>query len=80
MHNLMLQPATHMIDSREVADMVEKRHDHLIRDIEVYISAMNQNPNLRNATDTYFQASSYTTQPGGRAYKCFLVTRMGTSE
>ena len=29
--------ATLTIDSREVATMIEKRHDHLIRDIKKYV-------------------------------------------
>ena len=29
-----------VIDSREVAEMVEKRHDHLLRDITGYIKIM----------------------------------------
>ena len=34
------------VDSREVAEMVGKRHDHLIRDIKGYIEVLEENPNL----------------------------------
>lgn len=39
-----------VVDSREVAEMVGKRHDHLIRDIEGYIEILRQNPNLGNGS------------------------------
>lgn len=39
-------------DSREVAVMTGKRHDHLVRDIDGYIEVLNQNPNL--GTDNFF--------------------------
>ncbi len=32
------------IDSREVAEWVEKRHDHLCRDIAGYIAALTNTP------------------------------------
>ena len=32
------------LDSREVAVMLNKRHDHLFRDIDTYISYLGQNP------------------------------------
>ena len=34
------------INSREVAEMVEKEHFHLMRDIKTYIDAIKDNPNL----------------------------------
>ncbi|MDR4984629.1 Rha family transcriptional regulator [Bacillus cereus] len=34
------------IDSLEVAGMIGKRHDHLIRDIDNYVSVLSQNPKL----------------------------------
>ncbi|MBG9772941.1 ORF6C domain-containing protein [Brevibacillus laterosporus] len=63
-----------LADSREVAEMVEKRHDHLIRDIEGYVAVLDQNPNL--GTDHFFIESSYTSGTGKR-YKCYLLTRKG---
>ncbi len=62
------------LDSREVADMVEKRHADLLRDIEVYLGYLGQNADLRS--DEFFLESSY--QAGtGKEYKCYLITKKG---
>lgn len=62
------------LDSREVAEMVGKRHDHLVRDIDGYITVLNQNPNL--GADSFFTESTY--QSGtGKSYRYYLVTKMG---
>ncbi|MBE1554762.1 Rha family transcriptional regulator [Sporosarcina limicola] len=61
-------------DSREVAEMVEKRHSDLIRDIESYKEVMDQNAKLRS--DDFFLESAY--QAGtGKSYKCFMLTKLG---
>lgn len=62
------------LDSREVAEMVGKRHSDLLRDIETYISYISQNANLRY--DDFFLESSYRAGTG-RTYKCYQVTRKG---
>lgn len=62
------------LDSREVAEMVGKRHSDLLRDIETYISYISQNANLRY--DDFFLESSYRAGTG-KAYKCYQVTRKG---
>lgn len=62
------------VDSREVAEMVGKRHDHLVRDIENYQSVILQNPNL-GAAD-FFVESSYTAN-NNNTYKHYLLTRKG---
>lgn len=46
------QPA---LDSREVAEMVGKRHDHLIRDVKNYIEHISTNPNL-GALDFFIES------------------------
>lgn len=68
---------TLVADSREVAEMVGKRHDHLIRDIQGYceILAAQQNPNL--GTANFFIESTYQTEDGGRSYPCYLLTKKG---
>lgn len=60
-------------DSRDVADMVDKRHDNLLRDIEGYKAVLDQSSNLRTAD--FFIESSYVS--AGREYKSFLLTRRG---
>ncbi|ASE35356.1 Rha family transcriptional regulator [Mammaliicoccus sciuri] len=62
------------VDSREVAEMIGKRHDHLVRDIGNYFDVILQNPNL--GADDFFVESSY--QAGtGKQYKHYLLTKKG---
>ena len=61
-------------DSRQVAELVDKRHDHLVRDIERYISAISTNPNL-GALD-FFVESGYVDRKG-ETRKCYLLTKKG---
>lgn len=62
------------LESREVAEMVGKRHAHLVRDIENYQGALGQNPKL--VSDDFFIESSY--QSGtGKYYKNYLLTKKG---
>ncbi|MBC1306863.1 Rha family transcriptional regulator [Listeria booriae] len=63
-----------LIDSREVAEMIGKRHADLLRDIETYVTYIGQNAELRS--DDFFTESSY--QAGtGKPYKCYNLTKMG---
>jgi phage regulator Rha-like protein len=66
------------IDSREVAEMVEKDHKHLLRDIDNYVQIM-ESPTLGNGltvhvTD-FFVAGFYVSND--RQYRRYLVTRKG---
>lgn len=61
-------------DSRQVAEMISKRHDHLIRDIDNYVSVISQNPKL--GADSFFVKSSYKAGTG-KTYPCYLLTRKG---
>ncbi|QAS52416.1 ORF6C domain-containing protein [Halobacillus litoralis] len=72
--NLVTQNGQVLADSREVAEMTGRRHDHLIRDIDGYFAVLNQNPDL--GADQFFMKSTY--QSGtGRNYKRYLLTRKG---
>lgn len=62
------------LDSREVAEMVGKRHSDLLRDIDTYINYIGQNANLRS--DEFFLEGSYMAGTG-KGYKCYLVTKKG---
>lgn len=64
----------HVLDSREVADMVGKRHANLIRDIENYIEVMGQNSKL--SSDDFFIEQTYTAGTG-KQYKRYDVTKKG---
>ena len=63
-----------VLDSREVAEMIDVRHDNLIRTIENYINVISQTPKLR--VDKYFIESTYTAGTG-KAYKCYNITKLG---
>src|SRR5699024_8944629 len=49
------------LDSREVAEMVEKRHANLIRDIETYINYLN---NSKMSSLDFFIPSTYIDSKG----------------
>lgn len=61
-------------DSREVAELIDKTHAHLCRDIDSYVNILYQNPKLDS--DNFFIESSYTAGTG-KAYKCYLLTKKG---
>lgn len=64
----------YFVDSREVAEMVDKRHANLVRDIENYLLVLGQNSKL--SSDEFFVESSY--QAGtGKFYKHYLLTKKG---
>ncbi|KKX54443.1 Rha family transcriptional regulator [Brevibacillus borstelensis] len=63
-----------LVDSREVAEMIGKQHRNLLRDIDGYVSILNQNSNL--SSDQFFIESSYEAGTG-KSYKCYLLTRKG---
>lgn len=64
----------YVIDSRIVAEMVDKRHADLLRDIEIYISYLSHNADLRS--DDFFIEDSYLAGTG-KPYKCYFLTRKG---
>lgn len=64
-----------LVDSREVAEMIGKRHDHLIRDIQGYIKVISNNPDL--GTSNFFIESSYKQAGNGKENPCYLLTKKG---
>lgn len=61
-------------DSRQVAEMIGKRHADLMRSIDGYVEVLGQNAKLRS--DNFFVKSSY--QAGtGKTYPCYKLTRKG---
>lgn len=66
------------IDSREVAEMLEKEHKYILRDIEGTDKVVGIIPTLESANlhyQDYFIESTY--KSGTREYKCYLCTKMG---
>ena len=66
-------------DSRQVAVMVDKRHDNLVRDIDGYYKTISENINSQPSklrADYYFKKSSYKAGTG-KTYPCYLISKMG---
>ena len=61
-------------ESREVAEMIGKRHAHLLRDIQKYQEVINTNPVLDSAS--FFRGSTYL-DTQNQVRPCFLLTRKG---
>lgn len=68
----MLQSLT--LESREVANMLGKRHSDLLRDIAVYIDAISTNADLRSLD--FFVESQYK-DAKGEMRPCYSLTRRG---
>ncbi|MCX4078201.1 Rha family transcriptional regulator [Bacillus subtilis] len=64
----------YLIDSRDVAEYIDKRHDHLLRDIKKYIDVILTNPNL-GALD-FFVPSTYQDNKG-QVRPHYLLTKKG---
>lgn len=77
----MMKQIEQVLDSREVAQMVGKRHDNLVRDIKGYMEELwllkNEEPNsrLKIQPSDFFREDSYTNR--GKVYPCFMITKKG---
>lgn len=67
------QNGTEVVDSREVAQIVEKDHAMLLRDIRGYITHLTES---NFAVSDFFIESTYI-DPTGRTLPCYLCTRRG---
>lgn len=63
-------------DSREVAAMTEKRHDHLLRDIDGYVAILAKSTAPNFGVSDFFTESTYQDSTG-RTLKRYLITRKG---
>ncbi|WP_045510147.1 Rha family transcriptional regulator [Bacillus amyloliquefaciens] len=72
--NLIESNGLHFVDSRDVAEIIDKRHDHLLRDIKKYIDVISTAPTL-GASD-FFIPSTYEDRKG-EIRPCFLLTKKG---
>jgi len=66
----------HTLDSREVAEMVDKEHKNLLRDIAVYIANMENSDGLKVEPVDFFIESKYA-DAKGEIRPCYMVTRKG---
>lgn len=63
-----------IVDSREVAEMCDVRHDHLLRNIDKYVEILNTS---KMGSSDFFIESSYKQTGNGKENKCYLLTRKG---
>lgn len=61
-------------DSRDVAEMIGKRHADLLRSIDGYIQIL-ENAKLRS--QEFFVPSTYKTEGNNKSYEHYLLTRKG---
>lgn len=66
--------AVPVVDSREVAIMVDKRHSDLLESIKGYIGHL-ENGNFRS--QDFFIKDTYKAEGNNKTYDCFLLTRKG---
>lgn len=64
------------LDSREVAKMLPKRHDNLVRDIKNYSGYLKEAAERKIALSEFWQESSYK-DITGRTLKRYLITKKG---
>ncbi|MEK3717969.1 phage antirepressor KilAC domain-containing protein [Paenibacillus sp. FSL R7-0333] len=66
-----------LIDSREVAEMIEKSHAHLLRDIKGYVEIMSNSENPELDSLDFFVPSTYKVRGNNKTYDCYLLTKIG---
>jgi len=64
------------IDSRDVADVIGKRHHNLLRDINSYIKIMCSLGAINFDYSEFFVAATYQSEQN-KAMPCFLLSKMG---
>lgn len=64
------------LDSREVAEMVEKQHKHLLRDIAGYISELEELGEPKVGPSDFFLPSTYQSAQG-KQLPNYLITKKG---
>ncbi|MFT9495816.1 Rha family transcriptional regulator [Anaerosolibacter sp.] len=65
-----------VIDSRDVAEMVSKRHDHLLRDIKGYVEVIEKSNDPKIGAVDFFIESTYE-DTKGETRPCYLITKQG---
>lgn len=64
-----------VVDSREVAEMIGKKHAHLMRDIQGYEKVISENPKLDS--QNFFIKDTYKVEGNNKTYDCYLLTKQG---
>ncbi|AXU30853.1 TPA: phage antirepressor KilAC domain-containing protein [Clostridioides difficile] len=63
-----------LVESREVAELIEKKHDNLLRDIRGYKKILEDSSNLRSQ-DFFIESTYINTQ--NKIQPCYLLTKKG---
>ncbi|MCC0652670.1 MULTISPECIES: phage antirepressor KilAC domain-containing protein [unclassified Clostridioides] len=71
---IIKQNNKYLVESREVAELIEKDHNQLLRSIRGYISVLKQSAKLH--TDDFFIESTYKNE-NNQKYPCYLLTKKG---
>lgn len=76
MNNLTIikQNNQFLVESREVAELIEKKHDNLLRDIRGYKKILEDSSNLRSQ-DFFIESTYINTQ--NKIQPCYLLTKKG---
>lgn len=72
---LIIRNGVPYADSRQVAEMVDKQHAHLMRDIQAYVSVLDENPKLDS--QDFFIENTYKAEGNNKTYPCYLLTKKG---
>lgn len=72
--NIINQNNQLLVESREVADLIEKEHDQLLRSIRGYIKILDQSAKLQTAD--FFIETTYKNN-NNQSYPCYLLTKKG---
>ncbi len=65
-----------LVDSKEVAEMIGKRHDHLLRDIDGYAEVLEKSNVPKIGVVDFFISDTYNDAKGEQR-PCYLITRKG---
>lgn len=69
---LSMQNGEPVVSSRQIADSFEKRHDHVMRDIEDIMKGL-----PKNGDTPMFFKTEYTHEQNGQSYPMYLMNRDG---
>ena len=73
---LVKKDGQHWVDSRQVAEMVDKEHKNLLRDIAGYVEDLRENNELNFEPVDFFKESAYKDRKG-ETRPCYLISRKG---
>ncbi|MDL2232147.1 Rha family transcriptional regulator [Ruminococcaceae bacterium OttesenSCG-928-L11] len=64
------------LDSREVAEMIGKKHNHLLRDIRSYVEVIKESGASNFGHSDFFVPATYQSEQN-KVMPCYLISKMG---